>query len=97
MVQDVARLTQRELHYAIVDEVDNILVDEARTPLIISGEARESSNYYMQFAQLVNGSKPEEHYVVNEKEMLATLTEEGIAYVERCSTSTISMRRSISR
>jgi preprotein translocase subunit SecA len=44
---------QRELHYAIVDEVDNILIDEARTPLIISGEARESSNYYVEFAQLV--------------------------------------------
>jgi preprotein translocase subunit SecA len=83
MVQDVARLSQRELHYAIVDEVDNILVDEARTPLIISGEARESSNYYMQFAQLVLRLKEEEHFTVNEKEMLATLTEEGIAHIEK--------------
>ncbi|MFN8469134.1 MAG: preprotein translocase subunit SecA, partial [Caldilineaceae bacterium] len=83
MVQEMARLTQRELHYAIVDEVDNILIDEARTPLIISGESSESSNYYMQFAALVRRLTPEEHYVTNEKEMVATLTEEGIAYVER--------------
>jgi preprotein translocase subunit SecA len=83
MVQEVARLTQRELHYAIVDEVDNILVDEARTPLIISGESQESSNLYMEFAQLVRRLTPETHYVTNEKEMVATLTEEGIAYVER--------------
>ncbi|MFN8468364.1 MAG: preprotein translocase subunit SecA [Caldilineaceae bacterium] len=83
MVQEMSRLTQRELHYAIVDEVDNILIDEARTPLIISGESSESSNYYMQFAALVRRLTPEEHYVTNEKEMVATLTEEGIAYVER--------------
>ncbi|MBW7882305.1 MAG: preprotein translocase subunit SecA [Caldilineaceae bacterium] len=83
MVQDVKRTVQRELHYAIVDEVDNILIDEARTPLIISGEARESSNYYVQFADLAKRLTPETHYVVNEKEMVATLTEEGIAYVER--------------
>jgi preprotein translocase subunit SecA len=83
MVQEVARLTQRELHYAIVDEVDNILIDEARTPLIISGESSESSNYYMQFAALVKRLTPDEHYLVQEKEMVATLTEEGIAYVER--------------
>ncbi len=83
MVQEMSRLTQRELHYAIVDEVDNILVDEARTPLIISGESSESSNYYMQFAALVRRLTPEEHYVTNEKEMVATLTEEGIMYVER--------------
>jgi preprotein translocase subunit SecA len=83
MAQDITRLVQRELHYAIVDEVDNILIDEARTPLIISGEARESSNYYVQFAALVKRLTPEEHFVINEKEMVATLTEEGVAYVER--------------
>ncbi len=83
MVQDVARLTQRDLHYAIVDEVDNILIDEARTPLIISGESSDSSNYYVQFAALVKRLTPEEHFITNEKEMVATLTEEGIAYVER--------------
>ena len=52
-------MAQRELHYAIVDEVDNILIDEARTPLIISGESSESSNYYMQFAQMVRRLTPE--------------------------------------
>ncbi|MEZ4615263.1 MAG: hypothetical protein R2867_07090 [Caldilineaceae bacterium] len=83
MVHDNKRLTQRELHYAIIDEVDNILIDEARTPLIISGEARESSNYYVDFANLVKNLQPENHYVVNEKERVATLTEEGIAFIER--------------
>ena len=83
MAQDVTRTVQRELHYAIIDEVDNILIDEARTPLIISGEARESSNYYVQFAALAKRLTPATHYTINEKEMAATLTEEGIAYVER--------------
>jgi preprotein translocase subunit SecA len=83
MVHDINRLTQRELHYAIIDEVDNILVDEARTPLIISGEARESSNYYVDFAALIKNLQPESHYVVNEKERVATLTEDGIAFIER--------------
>ena len=83
MAQDVTRTVQRELHYAIVDEVDNILIDEARTPLIISGEARESSNHYVQFASLAKRLTPTTHYTINEKEMAATLTEEGIAYVER--------------
>jgi preprotein translocase subunit SecA len=83
MVHDLSRVSQRELHYAIIDEVDNILVDEARTPLIISGEARESSNYYVDFANLVKSLQPEKHYVINEKERVATLTEDGIAYVER--------------
>ena len=83
MVHDLSRVSQRELHYAIIDEVDNILVDEARTPLIISGESRESSNYYVDFASLVKTLQPEKHYVINEKERVATLTEDGIAYVER--------------
>ncbi|MCB0072175.1 MAG: hypothetical protein KDE20_11985 [Caldilineaceae bacterium] len=83
MARDINRLSQRELHYAIIDEVDNILIDEARTPLIISGESRESSNYYVQFAGMVKSLREEEHYVVNEKERVSTLTEEGIAYVER--------------
>ncbi|HXF60227.1 MAG TPA: preprotein translocase subunit SecA [Caldilineaceae bacterium] len=82
MVQSLDHVTQRELHYAIVDEVDNILIDEARTPLIISGEARESSNYYVEFAALVRNLQPDHHYVVNEKERVVTLTEDGIAYIE---------------
>ncbi len=82
MVRTPDRLTQRELHYAIIDEVDNILIDEARTPLIISGEARESSNYYLQFANLVKTLRLDAHFVVNEKERVATLTEEGVEYIE---------------
>ncbi len=53
MVRDLSQVTQRELHYAIIDEVDNILIDEARTPLIISGQAEESSELYVRFVQLV--------------------------------------------
>ncbi len=82
MVHSLEQLSQRELHYAIVDEIDNILIDEARTPLIISGEARESSNYYVEFASLVLTLHPERDYVVNEKERVSTLTEEGIARIE---------------
>ncbi|MCB0046585.1 MAG: preprotein translocase subunit SecA [Caldilineaceae bacterium] len=83
MARDPNRLSQRELHFAIIDEVDNILIDEARTPLIISGEARESSNYYVEFANLAKTLREDEHYVVNEKERVATLTEEGVEYVEK--------------
>lgn len=83
MATDPGRTVQRELHYAIVDEVDNILIDEARTPLIISGESRESSNYYAVFAQHVRALQPEQDYVVNEKDRIVTLTENGIAALER--------------
>ena len=83
MVQSTTQLSQRGLHYAIIDEVDNILVDEARTPLIISGESRESSNYYVEFAALVRAMHPERHYVVNEKERVVTFTEDGIAHIEQ--------------
>lgn len=82
MVMDVERLTQRDLHFAIIDEIDNILVDEARTPLIISGEARKSSDQYKQFAVLVKTLQLDVHYEINEKERVATLTEDGIATIE---------------
>jgi preprotein translocase subunit SecA len=82
MVMDVRQRTQRDLHYAIVDEVDNILVDEARTPLIISGEAQESSDYYRRFAELVRSLQEGKDYEVNEKERVATLTEAGIIKLE---------------
>ena len=65
-----------------MDEVDNILIDEARTPLIISGQAQESSDYYRSFAQVVRRLHPERDYKVEEKDRIATLTEEGIARVE---------------
>jgi preprotein translocase subunit SecA len=82
MVQDLSQCVQRELHYAIVDEVDNILIDEARTPLIISGQAQESSDYYQRFSQVVRRLAPERDYTIDEKDRLATLTEDGIARVE---------------
>ncbi len=82
MVQDPAQCAQRELYYAIVDEVDNILIDEARTPLIISGQAQESSENYAKFAQIVRRLQAERDYTVEEKERIVTLTEDGISRVE---------------
>jgi len=83
MVWDLAQNVQRDLHYAIVDEVDNILIDEARTPLIISGPAEESTDSYVRFARLVKGMHAEADYVVDEKLRVVTLTEEGTGRVER--------------
>ncbi len=82
MVTDLSEMVQRDLHYAIVDEVDNILIDEARTPLIISGQAQESSDLYSKFAQVVRRLRPEADYKVDEKDRIVTLTDEGIARVE---------------
>ena len=82
MVQSLDQCVQRELVYAIVDEVDNILIDEARTPLIISGPAQESSDYYVKFAQVVRRLAPERDYTIEEKERIVTLTDQGIERVE---------------
>ena len=83
MVMSPEHLVQRELHYAIVDEVDSILIDEARTPLIISGPSEQSPQLYYQFARLVTRLKPEEHYTVDEKAKTVAITEEGVAQVEK--------------
>jgi preprotein translocase subunit SecA len=83
MAWDLSQCVQRELHYAIVDEVDNILIDEARTPLIISGPAEQSTDKYYLFARLVTRLRPNEDYVVDEKHRTVSLTETGIARVER--------------
>ena len=83
MVMDLSQITQRELNYAIIDEIDNILIDEARTPLIISGPAEESSENYRRFAQLVPRLREEEDYTVDEKDRVVTLTEEGMAKIEQ--------------
>ena len=83
MVWDLSEKVQRELNYAIVDEVDNILIDEARTPLIISGQAEESTDKYTLFARLVPRLRREEDYTIDEKLRAVTLTEEGIAKMER--------------
>jgi preprotein translocase subunit SecA len=87
------RLVQRELYYAIVDEVDNILIDEARTPLIISGQADEPSDYYRVFTDMVRKLKPSSQesvdnkapdgdYVVDIKDRIAYLTEAGVEKME---------------
>ena len=83
MAVDMAQLSQRELNYAIVDEIDNILIDEARTPLIISGPAQESSDHYRRFAQLVPRLHEEDDYKIDEKDRIVTLTDEGLHKIER--------------
>ena len=83
MAQDLKRQVQRKLHYAIVDEVDSILIDEARTPLIISAPAEESASQYRQFAQLVNDLQENTDYNIDEKMKACTLTEEGIKKMEK--------------
>ena len=83
MVQALDERVQRGLHYAIVDEVDNILIDEARTPLIISGAAEQSTQHYYQMAQVVRRLKEETHYTLDLKLRTASLTEAGIATLER--------------
>jgi preprotein translocase subunit SecA len=74
---------QRGHFFAIVDEVDNILIDEARTPLIISGQAQEQVDRYAQFADVARRLRPEQHFVVDLKQRSVTLTEDGIDRVER--------------
>ena len=74
---------QRELHYAIVDEVDSILIDEARTPLIISGPAEESTDKYYKINRLIPQLRKERDYTIEEKTHTAALTEEGVARVEK--------------
>ncbi len=83
MVVGADMMVQRELHYAIVDEVDNILIDEARTPLIISGPARQSTKLYNSMAKMVPRLIREEDYVFEEKERTVVLTEDGISKVEK--------------
>ncbi|MGN6565531.1 MAG: preprotein translocase subunit SecA [Thermomicrobiales bacterium] len=83
MVVDVAQTVQRPLYYAIVDEVDNILIDEARTPLIISGPAEEATDRYYQFAQLVKNLRHERDFEIDEKRKSVQITDEGIDKVEQ--------------
>ena len=76
------RRVQRPLYYAIVDEVDNIFIDEARTPLIISGPSDESVEDYSRFAVIARKLQPNVHYELDEKERTVFLTDEGLAAVE---------------
>ena len=82
MVQSFGEMVQRELNYAIVDEVDSILIDEARTPLIISAPDTESTKLYQRFAQLVPRLKRDEDYEVDEKMKAVSITDAGISKIE---------------
>jgi preprotein translocase subunit SecA len=82
MVHDLEQRTQRDMHFAIVDEVDSILIDEARTPLIISGPAEESSDLYRRFAQLVPQLRRDVDYDVDERSQIVILTDDGVARLE---------------
>ncbi|MGS0763337.1 preprotein translocase subunit SecA [Syntrophomonas curvata] len=83
MVIAAENMVQRDLHYAIVDEVDSILIDEARTPLIISGEGDKPTNLYYQIAKFIPRLVNEEDYKIDEKAHLVTLTEDGVRKVEK--------------
>ena len=82
MVNDVDLLRQRELNFAIVDEVDSILIDEARTPLIISAPAAENPDNYYTFAKVASKLVPED-YVLDEKRRSVALTDEGVEKVQK--------------
>ncbi len=82
MAQSSDQLTQGNLFYAVIDEVDSILVDEARTPLIISGKVEESTKWYLQFSKLVKQMKKDIHYEVDESKKQIHPTEEGIEFIE---------------
>ncbi|HKY62555.1 MAG TPA: preprotein translocase subunit SecA, partial [bacterium] len=79
----IEQMVQRELNYAIVDEVDSILIDEARTPLIISGPSEDSTDKYHRINVIIPNLKAEADYTIDEKARSATLTEEGVAHVEK--------------
>ena len=83
MVVDKDQMVQRELNYCIVDEVDSILIDEARTPLIISGPGEKSADLYKVIARIVANMKPGEDYTVDEKQKQVAPTEVGIAKAEK--------------
>ncbi|MFO7679991.1 MAG: preprotein translocase subunit SecA [Chloroflexota bacterium] len=92
MVVNKERLVQRDLHFAVIDEVDNVLIDEARTPLIISGPAPRSGQEYVRFSEYVRGLKrntneedeePNGHYDLDEKSRSVSLTEMGISEIEK--------------
>src|ERR671929_174676 len=82
MAWSKADLVQRGHHYAIVDEVDSILIDEARTPLIISGPAEQSARWYQEFARIAPLLKKDIHYEVEESKRTVAITEEGVEFVE---------------
>ena len=82
MVYELNSKSQRGFNFAIIDEVDSILIDEARTPLIISAPDEESSKWYIEFSKIIPKLKKEEDYEIDEKMRAVTLTEDGINKVE---------------
>ena len=82
MADDIADCVQRGHNFAVVDEVDSILIDEARTPLIISGPTEDEVKWYGEFAKIIGAMKIDEHYEVDEKKRTISVTEEGIDRVE---------------
>ena len=82
MATDPDKVINHDFHYAILDEVDSILIDEARTPLIISGPVQETSSDYRKFNRIIPKLKEEKHYELDEKNNSVTLTEEGVEKVE---------------
>lgn len=83
MVREVDQLRQRELNFAIVDEVDSILIDEARTPLIISAPSVTSGTAYSQFAKVTRQLKKDEDFTTDEKQKSVVLTDDGVEHVEK--------------
>ncbi len=83
MAWQLSDMVQRELYFAIVDEVDSILIDEARTPLIISGQGQDATELYAKFAQIIPRLVKDEDFTVDEKAHAVPITEKGVAKVER--------------
>jgi len=83
MVQELSQIVQRDLNYVIVDEVDSILIDEARTPLIISQQANKGTDRYYTFAKIARSLDPKTDYTVDEKQKAVSVTEAGIAKIEK--------------
>jgi len=82
MVSDLSQRVQREFHFCIIDEIDSVLIDEARTPLIISAPDKESSKWYQEFSRIIPQLNKEKDYEIDEKRKAVTLTEDGIKKVE---------------
>ncbi len=83
MVPDASHMVQRDLFFVVVDEVDSILIDEARTPLIISAPDTDPTEKYNQFAKLVQRLEVDVDYAIDEKRKVSTLTDEGISKIEK--------------
>jgi preprotein translocase subunit SecA len=83
MVQIANQMVQRGHYFTIVDEVDSVLIDEARTPLIISAPDTDPTDKYYKFAEMVTKLNPDTDYKIDEKSKSASLTEHGITRVEK--------------